>query len=104
MVHFAACNSSKMPLRSRKTGCSRFSGRTCQPLESNPERDPIALIGSSHPGKGTASRDVSFEMVDVGRKVSSRGLVVASVLVQPWNRIGIGAAVRGSLAICQLQS
>jgi len=58
------------------------------------ECDAVSVIVRAHPGKGTAPRDLAPEVVDVGRlQIGAGGLIVAAVLIQPRNRIRVGAAV-----------
>lgn len=69
------------------------------------ECDPVSLIVGSGAGEGTASRNAALEMVDVrGFKIRTRRLIVAAVLVQPRNGVGIGPTVRRCWALGYLLS
>ena len=58
------------------------------------EGDAVALIVSTHAGEGAAARDPALEMIDVrGFEIGASGLIVTAVLVQPGDRIRIGASV-----------
>jgi hypothetical protein len=58
------------------------------------ECDPVALIVGAGAGEGTAPRHPTLEMVDVRRfEVRSGRLVMATILVEPGDRIGISSAV-----------
>ena len=58
------------------------------------ERDSISVVVGSHARECAASGDQAFEVINVGRlQVRSRRLIVAAVSVEPWNRIGIDAAI-----------
>ena len=60
------------------------------------EGDAVALIVSTHAGEGAAARHAAPEMIDVrGLKIGASGLIVAAILIQPRDWIGIGAAVGG---------
>jgi len=60
------------------------------------EGDSIAQIVGSHAGEGAATGDAAFEVVDVRwLEIGTGRLIMASISVQPWNRIWIRAAVRG---------
>jgi hypothetical protein len=60
------------------------------------KRYSISLIVGTHASKGAAPGDPPFEMVDVRRfEVRACRLIVAAILIQRWNWLRIGAAVRG---------
>jgi len=59
------------------------------------KRDAVSLMVGAHARKGAAASDATFEVVDMrGFEVRASRLIVAAVLIQPGNRIRIGAAVR----------
>jgi hypothetical protein len=69
------------------------------------ERDPVPLVVGTHTGEGAAPGHSSFEIVDVRRlQVRPGWLITAAVLIQPRNRVGIGAAVRRQRRLLRLQS
>lgn len=56
--------------------------------------DSISLVVGAHAGKGTAASGSSFKVVDMRRlQVWPGWLIVASILTQPRNRVGLGAAI-----------
>jgi hypothetical protein len=69
------------------------------------ERDSIPLVVGPHTRECAASGDQALEVIDVrGLQIRSRRLIVAAVLVEPWNRIGIGAAISGHRCLRRLLS
>ena len=59
------------------------------------KRDPISLIVSANASKGAAPGDPALKMVYMRRlQVWACWLIVAAILIQPWNWVRIGAAVR----------
>ena len=65
------------------------------------ECDSISLIVGAHAGEGAATGYFSFEVINMRRlEVRARGLIVASVLVEPWDWVWIGAAVRSDGLLC----
>ena len=69
------------------------------------KRDSISLVVGAHAGKGTAARDSSFEVVDMRRlQVWPGWLIVAAILIQTRNRVGLGAAIRRGWPLLHLLS
>ena len=61
------------------------------------ERDAIALVVGAHAGEGAAAGDAAFEMVNVrGFEIRAGRLIVASIFVESWNRVGVGVTVRSN--------
>ena len=57
--------------------------------------DSVSLIIGAHAGKGAAARYFSLEVINVRRlQIWTRGLIVAPILIEPWNWVWVGAAVR----------
>ena len=78
-----------------RAGCPVFPLHQAIVGGRSTERNSIALVIGSRAAEGTASRHSSLEMVNVrGLEIGPGRLIVASVLIQPRNRVGIGAAVR----------
>jgi hypothetical protein len=56
--------------------------------------DAVSLIVGAYARKGAAASDSAFEMIDMrGFEVWASRLIVAAILIQPGNRIGIFATV-----------
>ena len=69
------------------------------------KRDSASLVVGAHAGKGTAARDSSFKVVDVRwLQICPGWLIVAAILIQPRNRVGLGAAIRRSWPLLHLLS
>jgi hypothetical protein len=63
------------------------SGRAAEP-------DSIAVVVCPHARECAASGDEALEVINVGGlQIWSGRLIVAAVFVEPWNRIGIDAAI-----------
>jgi hypothetical protein len=74
------------------------SGRAAEP-------DSIAVVVGPHARECAASRDHALEVINVrGLQIRSRRLIVAAVFVEPWNRIGIDAAISGHPRLRRLLS
>jgi len=64
------------------------------------ERDAIALVVGAHTSERAAASDASLEMVNVrGFEIQTGRLIVAAVLVEPRNRVGVCPSVRRHLFI-----
>jgi hypothetical protein len=69
------------------------------------KRDAISAIVGAHSGEGTASGHSTLEVENVRRfKVRPSGLIVAAILVQPRNWVGIGPAVCWHWGLWQWES
>ena len=56
--------------------------------------DPISLVVGAHAGESAAPGDASFEVINVRRlQVWPSRLIVAAVLIQPGNWVGLGATI-----------
>jgi hypothetical protein len=69
------------------------------------KRDSISRVVGAHAGKRTAASDSSFKVVDMRRlQVWPGRLIVAAILIQPRNRVGLGAAIRRGSPLLHLLS
>jgi hypothetical protein len=65
------------------------------------ECDSIPLIVGAHTGESAATGYFSFEVINMRRlEVRARGLIVASVFVEPRDWVWVGATVRSDGLLC----
>src|SRR5580658_7775519 len=104
-IVYLICGTRRSPEQSesymREGALLRSSGGPVLPLHhaviccGTAKRDPIPFFVRARTRKGAAASNSAFEVVDIGRfEVCTRRLIVAAILVQPRNRIRIGATVR----------
>ena len=58
------------------------------------ERDAIPVVINAHTSKCAGPSDKTFEVIYMRRiPIRSGGLIVAAILVEPWNRVRFGPAI-----------
>jgi hypothetical protein len=80
----------------RRSGCPVFTKRNAVVRCGIAEGDAVPFVIGPHAGKRAATRYAALEMVNVGWfQIGARGLIMATILIEPRNWKGLIATVRG---------